>query len=385
VPTTGLADRVTTALQDRLGSEAVGVWFAPGRVNLIGEHTDYSEGFVLPFALALGTAVAAAPRADQTLRLVSTARPDVVEVPLDALAPGHPSGWAGYAAGMAWALREAGLPIPGADVAVCADVPQGAGLSSSASLECAVGVALTDLAGARLGRTELALAAQRTENEYVGVPCGVMDQMAAMHASAGHVVLLDTRSLAVRPVPLDLARSGLELLLLDTGAPHRLVSGEYAARRRECEQAARLLGVPALRDVADLDDALRRLPDATLRRRVRHVLTENARVLRVVHLLERGADPRAIGPVLTASHESLRADYEVTVPDHDVAVDAALAAGAHGARMTGAGFGGSVLALVDSAALAPVRTAVTHAFRRHGFDPPTVLPARAGAGARRLR
>ena len=380
-----LAERAATALEERLGGEPAGVWFAPGRVNLIGEHTDYNDGFVLPLALRQGTAVAAAPRLDGRLRLVSTTDAAVVDLGVASLAPGEPAGWAGYPAGVAWALLQAGHPVQGADVAIAGDVPLGAGLSSSASLECAVALGLAALAGAHLGRTELALLARRAENEYVGMPCGVMDQMAAMHAAPDHLVFLDTRSLAVRTVPFYLSHSGLDLLVIDTRAPHRLVDGEYAARRRSCEAAARLLGVPALRDVTDLDDALRRLADQTLRRRVRHVVTENARVLSVVDMLERGADPRDIGPVLTASHDSLREDYEVTVPELDVAVEASLAAGAYGARMTGGGFGGAAIALVDTDKVAPIGDAVRRAFQRHGLGRPSMFTARACAGARRLR
>ncbi len=228
--------------------------------------------------------------------------------------------------------RRRGTRCRAADLRIDSDVPIGAGLSSSAALECAVAVALDELGGLGLGRTELALLAQRAENDYVGVPCGVMDQMAAMHGRAGHLVYLDCRTLAVELVPFDLAAAGLALLVVDTKAPHRLVDGEYADRRRTCEQAADALGVRALRDVPldGLDAALAALPDQTTRRRVRHVVTENARVLDTVALLRDGklAD---IGPLLTASHASMRDDYQITVPEIDVAVEAALAAGALGA------------------------------------------------------
>jgi galactokinase len=215
------------------------------------------------------------------------------------------------------------------------------------------------------------------------MPCGVMDQFASTHAQAGHLLLLDTRSLQVEQIPFDLAAEGLELLVVDTRAPHRLVDGEYAARRRSCEEAARLLGVPALRDVVDLDEALARLPDETLRRRVRHVVTENARVLEVAALL-RGGDVRAIGPALTASHASLRDDYEVSCAELDLAVDTALAAGAYGARMTGGGFGGSAIALVESSATAGVRAAVLAAFAEAGMAEPGFVEALPSAGAARV-
>jgi galactokinase len=229
----------------------------------------------------------------------------------------------------------------------------------------------------------VALLAQRAENDFVGMPCGVMDQFASTHARAGHLLLLDTRTLTVEQIPFDLAAEGLELLVVDTRAPHRLVDGEYAARRRSCEEAARLLGVPALRDVDDLPAALEALADETLRRRVRHVVTENRRVLEVAARLRDG-DVRGIGPDLTASHVSLRDDYEVSCVELDLAVDTALAAGAHGARMTGGGFGGSAIALVESSATADVRAAVLAAFAAAGLAEPGFVEALPSAGARRI-
>jgi galactokinase len=377
---TAVPDAFTTGL----GAPPAGVWFAPGRVNVIGEHTDYNDGFVLPMALPYGTVVAGSRRDDRVLRLRSLRRPAPVEVGLDGLAPGAVSGWAAYVAGVAWAVEQAGHRLAGADLVLDGDVPLGAGLSSSASLECAVGIALADLAGLPLGRTELALLAQRAENDFVGMPCGVMDQMASMHGSADHLVFLDTRSLVVEAVRLDLAGAGLRLLVVDTRAPHRLVDSAYAQRRASCEQAARLLGVRALRDVDDLGAALAALPDETLRRRVRHVVSEDERVLAVVATLRDGEDPRGVGGYLTASHVSLRDDYEVTVPELDVAVQAALAAGAYGARMTGGGFGGCVVALVDADHALQVEAAVTAAFAERGFTAPAAFEAVPSAGAHRL-
>lgn len=381
----GLAERATALLIARSGRGADGVWFAPGRVNLIGEHTDYNDGFVLPLALAQGTAVAVAGRTDPVLRVVSDTHPETFEAPIGALAPGVPSGWAAYVAGTVWAVRGLGVPVPGLDVAIVGDVPLGAGLSSSASLECAIALAVDDIAAAGLSRTQLAELARRAENDYVGVPCGVMDQMASLHGEAGHLVFLDTRTLDVEHVPFDLVSAGLTLLVVDTRAPHRLVDGEYAQRRSACAHASATLGLPALRDVTDLSTALTALDDETTRRRVRHVVTENQRVLDVVDLLRSGADPRAVGHLLTASHASMRDDYEITVDEVDVAVESALAAGAHGARMTGGGFGGSVIALVDDSDAPTVATSVTSAFSARGFTAPTVFSARASAGARRLR
>ena len=272
------------------------LWRAPGRVNLIGEHTDYNDGFVLPLALPLEIRVAAArrrrPRAADGLAAGRLGRGGDLARGSRA---GAVTGWAAYVAGTAWALAQDGVDLPGADLLVDGEMPRGAGLSSSAALECATAGALLDLAGAERPSATVALLAQRAENDFVGMPCGVMDQFASTQARAGHLLLLDTRSLEVEHIPFDLEAEGLTLLVIDTRAPHRLVDGEYAARRRACEQAAALLGVAALRDVDDLDAALAALDDDTLRRRVRHVVTENGRVLEVVALLRAG-DVRAIGP-----------------------------------------------------------------------------------------
>lgn len=378
------ADAATKLLADRLRREPEGVWFAPGRVNLIGEHTDYNDGFVLPLALPHGTAAAVARRDDMRLRLVSASRQAVEQTdPID-LDPGRAEGWTAYVAGTVWAMREIGIDVPGLDVAVVGDVPLGAGLSSSASLECAVALAVNDLTRAGLDRTMLAGVARHAENDYVGMPCGVMDQMASMHGLADHLVFLDTRSLVVEHVPFDLRTSGLVLLVVDTRAPHRLTDGAYAQRRSTCERSAATLGLTALRDVTDLEAALAALPDDVARRRVRHVVTENQRVLAVTQRLSDGSDPRQIGDLLTASHTSLRDDYEVSVPELDLAVDTALGAGAYGARMTGGGFGGSVIALVDSDDVADVQAAVTSAFAAAGFAEPGPFAARPADGARRL-
>ncbi len=361
-----------------------GVWAAPGRVNLIGEHTDYNDGFVLPLALPQQTMVRAT--LDDTERVrVSTARtPGAVTFDLSTR-PGDVHGWAAYVAGVVWALREVGHRVPGIELHIDSDVPFGAGLSSSAALECAVAIALDELGGLGLGRTELAVLAKRAENDYVGVPCGVMDQMAAMHGRAGHLVFLDCRSLAVEQVPFDLVSAGLALLVIDTRAPHRLVDSEYADRRRSCEQAAQALGVRALRDVpaADIDAAVAWLPDPVARRRVRHVVTENTRVLDTVALLRDGKIGD-IGPLLTASHASMRDDYEITVPEVDVAVEAALEVGALGARMTGGGFGGCVIALTDAAAVDAIMGRVRSAFAKHGFAEPVAFTADPADGARRV-
>jgi galactokinase len=380
------AERVETEFTEAFGGKPDGRWWAPGRVNLIGEHTDYNDGFVLPLALEYGVAAAARVVDRPVLRVRSIQRDETVELPLASIAPGAVDGWSAYVAGVAWALREAGHDVPGLDVVVDGDVPVGAGLSSSAALECAVAVAWNDLGGLQLSHDDLAAAARRAENDVVGAPTGVMDQMASLHGRAGNLVFIDTRSLTVEPVPFDPPSAGLALLVIDSRAPHALVDGEYAERHRSCEQAVQILGVRALRDVSvdGLDDALSRLGDGLLQKRVRHIVTENARVLEVVGALRHGDDPRVIGPALTASHASMRDDFEITVPEVDTAVAAALEAGAHGARMTGGGFGGCVLALVEADAVDATVRAVEAAYASKGFRPPSAFVATACDGARRL-
>ena len=338
-------DRVVAAFRERTGRDPDGVWAAPGRVNLIGEHTDYNDGFVLPAAIDRQVVAAAGRREGGRLRVWSLQERQPADLELAEIGPGRVEGWAAYPAGVAWALAEAGAEVGGADLVVDGDMPAGAGLSSSAALECATATALADLSGARLDRAALAAVARRAENEVVGVPSGVMDQMVSMLGRAGHALFLDTRSLDTEQVPLPLEAAGLCLLVLDTRAGHRLVDGAYADRRSACEAAAAVLGVAALRDATleQVEAAAGELGEERLRR-ARHVVTENARVLEAVELLRAGELDR-LGPLLAASHASLRDDYAVSSPELDTAVEAAVAAGAVGARMTGAGFGGSAIAL----------------------------------------
>lgn len=370
------------------GGAPDGIWSAPGRVNLIGEHTDYNDGFVMPFALPHTTTAAVSRRTDGVLRLHSADIGDdgVVELSPDDLAPGTDRNWTAYPAGVLWALREAGHPVTGADIHLSSTVPAGAGLSSSAALEVVIALALDDLYGLGLQRWRLARLCQRAENVYVGAPTGIMDQTAAACCEPGHALFLDTRDLSQRQIPFDLAAEGLCLLVVDTRVKHAHSEGEYGRRRAGCEKGAALLGVDALRDVpyAGLDAALERLgDDEETRRLVRHVVTEDRRVERVVQLLESG-DTAAIGPVLTEGHASLRDDFRVSCPELDLAVDTAVAAGALGARMTGGGFGGSAIVLARATDTAAVTEAVGEAFAAARLTAPRVFEAAPAAGARRL-
>jgi galactokinase len=396
------------------------VWFAPGRANLMGEHTDYNEGFVLPFALAQGVSATAAARDDGRLVLRSRQVPgETASISLDSLAPGSEHGWAAYPAGVAWALRAAGLRVRGATVDIDSNLPVGAGVSSSAALECSVALALCSLSGVTLPRPELAAIAKRAENDFVGAPTGIIDQSAALLCQQGHALLLDCGTLEAVQVPFQPAAAGVSALIIDTRVTHALVSGEYAARRAECETAARLLGVPFLGAVTDLAE-LDRLADPVLRRRARHVVTDSARARAIAAALLENGEPgdrgpgdgrrlderpgdgllwdglpwdgpagdsetyRFIGKSLFDGHASLRDDFEVSWPAADLAVDTAVAAGAYGAKMIGGGFGGSVLALVPVRHTAALRTAVTEAFVARGWTIPEFLDAVPSAPARRL-
>lgn len=380
------ADRVTDTFRRLFGGSPDGIWAAPGRVNLIGEHTDYNDGFALPMALPQTTLLAARRRTDGRLRLHS-AQGDgrITELEVAALAPSAVTNWTSYPAGVVWALREAGHPVGGADLHFDSTVPTGAGLSSSAALECAVAVAYDELHQLRLTGPELARIAQRAENGFAGVPCGIMDQMASVCCTAEAALHLDARTPEHhRQVPLNLHGQGLRLLVIDTRVSHDLGDGAYAALRAGCERAAALLGLPALRDLpaGELPRALDALP-AELVPLVRHVVTENARVAEAVSRLREG-NAAALGPILTEGHASLRDDYRVSCPETDLAVAAALDAGALGARMTGGGFGGSVIALVRAGEEGAVGGSVTSAFAAAGHRAPRILSVTPAAGARRL-
>jgi galactokinase len=368
-----------------LGRDPSGVWSAPGRVNLIGEHTDYNGGYVLPFAIDVRTAVAAGRRNDGIVSVQSLQRPgEVVTVAVDDLEPETDHGWADYALGVVWALREAGHDIGGADFVLDGAVPTGSGLSSSAAIECAVGLAALDLHDLSIPGETLARLAQHAENDYVGVPCGLMDQMAVSVCRAQHALFFDVRDDVREHEPFSPAADALAVLVINTRAQHAHAGGGYGERRRACETAAKQLGVAFLRDVsaADLPAALNQLDDEVLRKRTRHVVTENERVLATVDLLRAGR-LRDIGPLLTASHASLRNDFEVSCAELDTTVDAALAAGALGARMTGGGFGGSAIALVRSTEAHVVSSAIEAAFARAGFTAPQIMSPAVAAGVGR--
>jgi galactokinase len=378
-------DDVASLFESTFGMPPAGVWSAPGRVNLIGEHTDYTGGFVMPLAIGQRAFVAALPREDRFVRAVAAGR-GVESIVLDEVRLGVPQGWLAYLAGAAWVASQArgrSTEDHGWDLALVSDVPVGAGLSSSAALTCASLLAMNELGGWGADRQQLATWAQRVEHDVAGIPCGIMDQTASLQCTAGHVLFMDTRSHELIQVPWPAAETGFVLLVTDTHAPHVLVDGQYADRRRLCEEATAILGVDSLRDAtrAALDAAAGRLSEDQAAC-ARHVVSENARVLRTRDLLTggRGLD---IGPELTASHVSLRDDFRVTVPPLDCAVDAALAAGARGARMTGGGFGGCTIALVDAGSAESVSGVIDTAFAEAGFAAPEHFIAVPSEGARR--
>jgi galactokinase len=382
-----LTDAVADAFTGLHGRPPLGVFAAPGRVNLIGEHVDYNGGLCLPMALPHATYAAVAPRDDGTVTVTSHQQDDAFSASLDALGPGQATGWAAYAAGVLWALQEDGWELPGMDVVVDSRVPLGAGLSSSAAIECAVAIGAAEIAGATLDddlRSALVRACMRAESEVAGAPTGGMDQTIALFGRADCALLLDCRDWSTSQIGWDPASADLTLLVVDTRASHSLSDGGYESRRRDCETAARTLGVELLRDVEDHDEALGGLDDERIRRRVRHVFTEIDRVRDAVRQLEAG-DFKGLGASFTASHESLRDDYEVSADELDVVVDTALENGALGARMTGGGFGGSAIALLPTDSVDPVAAAVASAFEERGWQPPGLLTATPSPGARRTR
>ncbi|MEI5675221.1 MULTISPECIES: galactokinase [unclassified Nocardioides] len=367
-----LSATVRAAFQERYDAPATAVGRAPGRVNLIGEHTDYNAGLVLPVALPHATYAAWAPRTDGVLRVASRQQEAVWEGRVDELGPDTVDGWASYAAGVVWALREAGVDLAGGDLLVDGTVPLGAGLSSSAALECAVAIAVAPDVERRL----LATACIRAETEVAGAPTGGMDQYVALLAETGHALLIDFASDETTQVPLDL--SGHTLLVTDTRVSHELTDGGYGSRRTDCEEAAGLLGVPTLREAALAD--VETLEDERIRRRARHVVTEIERVTAVVDALSR-SDWDTVGTLFLASHASMRDDFEISTPELDAAVAVAVEAGAVAARMTGGGFGGSSVAIVPDERVEAVMRAVDATFVLEGFTPPAHLRAVPSDGA----
>ncbi len=366
------------------GREPDGVWFAPGRVNLLGEHTDYAGGMVLPIALAQGTAVAVGRTSEPVVEAVSDfGAGDPVSVAIDAIRPGADLGWFAYPAGVWWAAAQAGLPVGGAQLAVASDLAVGAGLSSSAALSCSTGQALSDLFGWSATTHEVAALARRSENEIAGAPTGVMDQLASMCGVADHALAIDTRTQQVTPVPF--VTDAVRMLVIDSHTPHALVTGEYAARRSAVAEAEAALGVDhlALVEPERIEGAAGELGDL-LYRRSRHIVADSNRVHAAVELLRAGADVRDLGPLFDASHASMRDDFEITAPTVDLIQQTAVTAGAYGARMTGGGFGGCVIALVDAGREDEVLEACRRASADAGHPTPTAFVATAADGARRL-
>lgn len=378
------AGDAAAAFTRAFGGEPTGVWSAPGRVNLIGEHTDYNRGLVLPFAIDRRTVAAVRLRDDRAIRVTSSHADGAVETSLDDLDTELPTGWSAYPLGVAWALlAHAGADTSGADIAILSDVPIGAGLSSSAAIECSVAIALDELWDLGLEPMQLALASQRAENVVVGAPTGVMDQTASMLGRADHAVLFDCDDLEAEVIPLGLDSAGLDVMVIDSRVEHSHANGEYADRRAACEAGAKTLRVASLREltVDDLPRAKDALDDVVFRR-VRHVVTENARVAAAATVL-RDAGASAIGELMLASHASMRDDFEISVPAIDAAVEAAMNAGAIGARLTGGGFGGASIALVARDRFDEIAEAVAQALADGSFPAPRIFSVRPSDGARR--
>jgi galactokinase len=353
---------------------------APGRINLIGEHTDYNLGFALPIALPERTVVTYVADDTDAITVGSDRESGEVQIALDTT-PGDVTGWAAYVAGVIWALRRAGHRVTGGSMSIASDVETGSGLASSAALECAVVGAIAVATGLCIDPVEQARIAQRAENEYVGAPTGLMDQLAVLFAEPLRALLIDFREITVRPVTFDPGAAKVALLLINSRAQHRHADGEYAARRLACERAAADLRVPSLRDVQDRGlSVLDAVADPVAARRARHILTDNQRVMDTVAALG-DSDFAEVGRILTASHASMRNDFDITTPHIDLIADTAVRAGALGARMTGGGFGGCVIALVPGGRAHAVADAVRRAVNDAGYNQPTITHTHAGRGA----
>ena len=379
-------ESAAAAFEARYGYAPTGVWSAPGRVNLIGEHTDYNLGFVLPFAINRRTYAAISLRQDQTVRVMSSFSDEQHQIELADISKNAANDWAAYPFGVAWALAKLGQTAGvGFDAYFESDVPVGSGLSSSAAIECSTSLALNELWQTNLSRPELARVGQLAENEIVGAPTGIMDQSASLLGERDHAVFLDCKSLEAQSIELGFDDEGLELLIIDTRVAHRLNDGGYATRRAACELGASQMGATSLREVsADQLDKAKEIMDDVTFRRVRHIVTENERVLETVEEL-RTKGPKSIGALLNASHVSMRDDFEISIDELDTAVDVAIRHGAVGARMTGGGFGGAAIALAPIAKVGEITLAVLAEFELLGYGKPNIFAVTADQGARRDR
>lgn len=378
-------ERAESLFARHFQADPAGVFSAPGRVNLIGEHTDYNDGFVLPLAISQRTVVAASIRDDGAVVALSEGHGDAVTYDIASLDSADLTGWAAYVVGVVWALaqhRREGSAPRGVSLAICSDVPTGAGLSSSAAVECAVAVAVNELWGLGLEPPALAGLGQKVENDVVGALTGGMDQMVSMLSLADHALFLDCRTDDIEHIPCSWSAAGLALVVMDTGVRHANASSAYGRRRESCEEAAAVLGVPALRDASltQLQDHQGALGEENYGR-ARHIVTENARVLDTVDAL-RARDFETVGALFSQSHLSMRDDYEISCPELDLAVESAQGAGALGARMTGGGFGGCAIALISAELLSHLQGELHHHFSSRGWQVPRVGVVRASAGAR---
>ena len=371
-----LAEKTSAGFEATFGYAPTGVWQSPGRVNLIGEHTDYNQGFVLPLAINYATYAAISLREDSLVRVGSTFASEVIETEVARLADAK--GWSAYPLGVGHVLGGRS----GFDIFIDSDVPVGAGLSSSAAIECAVALGLSELWDMSLTPSELARLCQRAENEVVGAPTGIMDQTASLFGKADHAVFIDCQSLDTKTIELGFDAAGVELLIIDTKVAHRLVDGGYAERRAACETGAAAMGVASLRELksADLPKAKDLVDDVTFRR-LRHVITENERVLRVIENL---GNLEAVGRLMYESHESMRDDFEISVDELDAAVETALRHGAIGSRMTGGGFGGAAIALTPVGKISAVTNSIYAEFENIGFARPNIFAVAASNGGSRV-
>ena len=370
---------LASKFQEVFGTQPEIIASAPGRVNLIGEHVDFLDGFVLPFAISNSTTVAIARTSDNRIRTASIQKKGAVSI-IDCanVAPKSGEAWSRYPIGVLWSL---GINS-GLDILVDGQVPLGAGLSSSAALECAVATAINELFKLGLTLPELARAAQRAENIYVGMPCGIMDQSVSLMATAGNALLLDTRDLSIEQIPFDIAPLGLELLVIDTQVHHALVDGGYAERRASCEKAIADLGITSLRDISISDFVARKSElDEKTYLRAFHGITEMQRVLDAVALLKSG-DFVGFGEIVTAAHISLRDNYTVSCPELNLAVDTANKFGALGSRMIGGGFGGSAIALIKAKDSELIQSEIKSGFMKARLKSPRFFSALPSAGAR---